>query len=100
MQSITIRWAPPSEEDQNGQITGYKIRYRKHKKAYQVESTSANARHYELKNLEKMAAYQVKIAAMTVNGTGPFTEWHHIETYENDLTETQVPGEPAFIKSK
>lgn len=47
-----------------------------------------------------MAAYQVKIAAMTINGTGPFTEWNHIETYENDLTETKVPGEPVWIKSK
>lgn len=47
-----------------------------------------------------MAPYQVKIAAMTINGTGPFTEWIHIETYENDLTETQVPGAPEKLISK
>lgn len=46
-----------------------------------------------------MGAYQVKIAAMTVNGTGPFTEWYHIETYENDLIETHVPGEPSYLRS-
>lgn len=33
-------------------------------------------------------------------GTGPFTEWNLIETYENDLTETQVPAEPAWLRSK
>lgn len=27
----------------------------------------------------------VKIAALTVNGSGPFTEWKTVETYSNDL---------------
>lgn len=64
-----------------------------------MDTTPANVRHYELKNLDRMGAYQVKIAAMTVNGTGPFTEWYHIETYENDLIETHVPGEPSYLRS-
>lgn len=46
-----------------------------------------------------MSEYQVRLAAMTINGTGPFTEWNYIETYENDLIETQVPGVPAWLKS-
>ncbi|XP_055609211.1 neogenin isoform X2 [Uranotaenia lowii] len=96
--SVTIRWQPPPVEDRNGQITGYKIRYRKNKKGLQVETTPANVRHWELKDLERLSAYQVKIAAMTVNGSGPFTEWHHIETFENDLDESQVPGQPGWIK--
>ncbi|XP_062542701.1 neogenin isoform X2 [Armigeres subalbatus] len=98
--SITIRWQPPPVEDRNGQITGYKIRYRKNKKPLQVETTPANIRHWELKGLERLSAYQVKIAAMTVNGSGPFSEWHHIETYENDLDESQVPGQPGWIKTR
>ncbi|XP_065086448.1 neogenin isoform X1 [Ochlerotatus camptorhynchus] len=98
--SITIRWQPPPVEDRNGQITGYKIRYRKNKKPLQVETTPANVRHWELKGLDRLSAYQVKIAAMTVNGSGPFSEWHHIETYENDLDESQVPGQPGWIKTR
>uniref|UniRef100_A0A182ST79 Fibronectin type-III domain-containing protein n=1 Tax=Anopheles maculatus TaxID=74869 RepID=A0A182ST79_9DIPT len=74
--TVAIRWEPPALEDRNGQITGYKIKYRKNKKPLQVETTPANVRYYILKDLDKMSAYQVKIAAMTVNGTGPFTEWH------------------------
>lgn len=100
LQSIIVRWEPPPKEDQNGPITGYKIRYRKVKSTVQVETTPGNSRHFELMGLEKMAAYSVKIAAMTVNGTGPFTEAGFVETLENDLTETQVPGEPAFLRSK
>lgn len=37
---------------------------------------------------------------MTVNGTGPFTEWSTIETYGSDLTETHVPGKPIIANSK
>lgn len=37
---------------------------------------------------------------MTVNGTGPFSEWMNVETYENDLDESQVPGEPGWIRTK
>lgn len=70
------------------------------KKHLQVATTPANVRHFELRDLEKMSQYQVKMAAMTINGTGPFTDWSHIDTYENDLIETRVPGVPAWLKSK
>ncbi|XP_058986959.1 neogenin isoform X2 [Musca domestica] len=95
--SITIHWEPPAEEERNGQITGYKIRYRKLKDAPQVKSTPANIRYYELSGLDRNSEYQVKIAAMTVNGSGPFTEWYRVMTLENDLDETQVPGRPVWI---
>ncbi|XP_073845083.1 neogenin protein frazzled isoform X5 [Musca autumnalis] len=95
--SITIHWEPPSEEERNGQITGYKIRYRKLKDAPQVKSTPANIRYFELSGLDRNSEYQVKIAAMTVNGSGPFTEWNRVMTLENDLDETQVPGRPVWI---
>ncbi|XP_055921394.1 neogenin isoform X4 [Eupeodes corollae] len=95
--SITVHWEPPAEEERNGQITGYKIRYRKLKEAPEVKSTPANIRYFELNGLDRNSEYQVKIAAMTVNGTGPFTEWHRVVTLENDLDETQVPGKPVWI---
>nr|XP_036223423.1 neogenin isoform X9 [Bactrocera oleae] len=95
--SVTVHWEPPAEEERNGQITGYKIRYRKLKDTPQVKSTPANIRYFELKGLERHSEYQIKIAAMTVNGSGPFTEWNRVMTLENDLDETQVPGKPVWI---
>ncbi|XP_067629929.1 neogenin isoform X6 [Eurosta solidaginis] len=95
--SITVHWEPPAEEERNGQITGYKIRYRKLKDTPQVKSTPANIRYFELTGLERQSEYQIKIAAMTVNGSGPFTEWNRVMTLENDLDETQVPGKPVWI---
>ncbi|KAL7046588.1 hypothetical protein ACKWTF_002648 [Chironomus riparius] len=99
--SISIRWEAPPPEHRNGPITGYKMKYRKVKKSgIQTETTPGNVRFYELTNLEKMSAYQIKIAAMTINGTGPFSDWINVETYANDLDETQVPGEPGWIRTK
>lgn len=100
LQSITIRWEPPPSESRNGQITGYKIRYRKMKKALQVTTTPANIRHFEIINLEKMSHYQVRIAAININGTGPFSEWKFEQTLENDLDETKVPGVPRFLRTR
>lgn len=62
-----------------------------------MKSTPANIRYFELNPLDRNAEYQVKIAAMTVNGSGPFTEWYRANTLENDLDETQVPGKPVWI---
>jgi neogenin len=101
-----IRWEPPAEEARNGPIIGYKIKYRKPKKQslnradVQTETTPGNVKFYELKNLEPMTPYQIRIAAMTINGTGPFSEWSSVDTYEFDLDESRVPGEPSWIKTK
>ncbi|XP_026472597.1 neogenin-like [Ctenocephalides felis] len=97
--SITVHWEPPPASDHNGIITGYKIKYRKfNKKKSETSSTPANVRFYVINNLDKMTGYQIKLCALNVNGSGPYTEWHHVETYENDLDESSVPGEPSPLK--
>lgn len=98
-QSIMIRWEPLAVEKRNGQITGYKIRFKKQKKLI-VETTPGTAKQFELRNLERNSAYQVKIAAMSVNGTGPFTDWLHVETFEKDLDESQVPRAPSQMAAR
>lgn len=35
--------------------------------------------------LEKGSQYSFQVAAMTVNGTGPASDWYTAETPENDL---------------
>ncbi|KAK2579403.1 hypothetical protein KPH14_003264 [Odynerus spinipes] len=99
--SIIIRWEPPLD-GQNGIITGYKIRYRRHDRRFSPNTvtTQGNQRLYVLTGLEKHVVYQVRMCAFNVNGTGPWTEWMTIETYENDLDETNVPGAPSNIRTK
>ncbi|XP_015602585.1 neogenin isoform X2 [Cephus cinctus] len=99
--SIVIRWEPPLE-GQNGVITGYKIRYRRQDRRFHPNTvtTEGNQRLYLLTDLEKRVVYQVRICAFNVNGTGPWTEWMTIETYEKDLDESKVPDAPSMIKTK
>ncbi|XP_019699921.2 neogenin isoform X6 [Harpegnathos saltator] len=99
--SIIVRWEPPLE-GQNGIITGYRIRYRRypHDRRNPITmTTEGNQRLYVLNGLEKHVVYQVRICAFNVNGTGPWTEWMKIETYENDLNETKVPNAPSNLKA-
>ncbi|XP_048459942.1 netrin receptor DCC [Rhincodon typus] len=47
--------------------------------------------------LDKGGHYSFQVAAMTVNGTGPASEWFTVETPENDLDESQVPDQPSSL---
>lgn len=61
-------------------------------------TTDGNRRLYALTGLERRSEYQVRLWALNVNGSGPPTDWLQIETYENDLDETQVPDDPSSLK--
>ncbi|GIY01936.1 hypothetical protein CDAR_81432 [Caerostris darwini] len=98
--SIIIRWEPPLKEFQNGIITGYKIRVKKKNGNGETYTTDGSRRLYALVDLEKGAQYVVKIAALSVNGSGPFTEWKTVETYSNDLMETTVPDMPSSLRAR
>ncbi|XP_030764716.1 neogenin isoform X2 [Sitophilus oryzae] len=99
--SILVRWEPPPIESQNGVIVGYKIKYRKTGKGKGTTyTTPANDRDYVIKDLEKGVSYQIRVWAMNVNGTGPASDWVEVETFQNDLDESTVPGQPSGLKFK
>ncbi|XP_066597532.1 neogenin isoform X2 [Prorops nasuta] len=100
--SVIVRWEPPLE-GQNGIITGYKIRYRRQDRGPphpNTITTEGNQRLYVLSDLDKHVLYQVRVCAFNANGTGPWSEWMTIETYENDLDETRVPNSPTNLRLK
>ncbi|KAL1140726.1 hypothetical protein AAG570_000656, partial [Ranatra chinensis] len=100
--SVIVRWEPPPREGRNGVITGYKVRYRMKggRGRSETVTTGGDIRMYVLTGLERSSHYQVRLWAMTVNGTGPPTDWYNIETYENDLDESTVPDAPNSMKVK
>ena len=83
---MVVRWQPPLPEHRNGKITGYKIRYKKKGAKKGLTVTTAGDRDvYALTDLKKDTSYQVRITALTVNGSGPPTDWLYAKTYEDDL---------------
>ncbi|XP_071140063.1 neogenin-like isoform X13 [Mytilus edulis] len=97
--SLILRWEPPPEETRNGLITGYKIRFKKKTDMRsRTVTTDGNRRLYALVNLEKNTQYQVKIAPINVNGTGPYTNKLRATTFRDDLDESVVPTTPRKLR--
>ncbi|NXK37326.1 NEO1 protein, partial [Piprites chloris] len=96
--SILLQWQPPPAGTQSGQIIGYKIRYRKvSRKSDVTESVGGTQLSQLIEGLERGTEYSFRVAAMTVNGTGPATDWVSAETFESDLDETRVPEVPSSL---
>uniref|UniRef100_A0A3B3D354 DCC netrin 1 receptor n=1 Tax=Oryzias melastigma TaxID=30732 RepID=A0A3B3D354_ORYME len=95
--SIKVSWQPPPRSSQNGIITAYKIKYRKTGRRGDQEAIEPNNFWYLFTGLEKGSQYSFQVAAMTVNGTGPASDWYTAETPENDLDESQVPDQPSSL---
>ncbi|XP_058398012.1 neogenin isoform X4 [Diceros bicornis minor] len=97
--SIMIHWQPPPPATQNGQVTGYKIRYRKASRKSDVTETLVTGTQLSqlIEGLDRGTEYNFRVAALTINGTGPATDWLSAETFESDLDETRVPDVPSSL---
>ncbi|XP_072258223.1 neogenin isoform X6 [Pyxicephalus adspersus] len=97
-QSILVQWQAPPVGTQNGQIVGYKLRYRKTaRKTETNEILVDNLLSQQVTGLEKNTEYSFRVVAMTVNGSGPATDWVSADTFENDLDESRVPDMPSSL---
>ena len=69
--SFTMTWAPPPKGQQNGEIVSYAVKYREEGSNSTVVDTTRGLR-YTAEDLTTDRVYIFKVAATTVNGTGPF----------------------------
>uniref|UniRef100_A0A5F9CZL9 Neogenin n=1 Tax=Oryctolagus cuniculus TaxID=9986 RepID=A0A5F9CZL9_RABIT len=97
--SIVVHWQPPPPATQNGLISGYKIRYRKASRKSDVTETLVVGTQLSqlIEGLDRGTEYNFRVAALTINGTGPATDWLSAETFESDLDETRVPEVPSSL---
>ena len=66
---------PPPIIDHNGQLTGYVIRYNRVGSSNNKNVTTKHTRTtISLSQLDEFANYSVTVAAVNVNGTGPFSD--------------------------
>ena len=77
--SFTITWAPPPKGQQNGEIVSYEVEYREEGSNSTVVNTTRGMR-YTAEDLTTDRMYQFRVAANTVNGTGPFSKWERVIT--------------------
>ena len=70
--SLMVSWQLPLEIGRNGPITGYVIRYNRVGSDDIMHVDVVNRNIYTISGLVAYVDYSVIVAAMTVNGTGPF----------------------------
>ena len=73
-----MSWQPPPLIDHNGPLTGYVIEYRRITHGDTLSETVNDGTVYVhsimLLGVTEIANYSVSVAAMNVNGTGPFSK--------------------------
>ena len=71
--SLLVSWQPPLEKNHNGPIIGYKIQYTRIGSS-NMSVNVTNRTNHTISALDANVNYSVIVAAMTVNGTGPFSD--------------------------
>ena len=75
-----MTWAPPPKGQQNGEIVSYAVEYREEGSNSTVVNDTTRGMTYTAENLTTDRVYQFRVAATTVNGTGPFSEHINVTT--------------------
>ena len=74
-----MMWAPPPKGQRNGEIVSYEVEFREEGSNSTLVNTTQGMR-YTAEDLTIDTVYQFRVAATTVNGTGPFSKWTEVGT--------------------
>ena len=74
--SLSIRWNPPVESDQNGRIIAYKVNClgANESSSIRLANISSDAKGLHIKNLIENMQYCISVAARTSLGYGPYSQ--------------------------
>ena len=72
--SLRVSWQPPPLIDHNGPITGHVIQYTRVGSSDMMSVNVTSGTTHTIQGLIAYVNYFVTVAAMTVNGTGPFSD--------------------------
>ena len=72
--SLIVSWQPPLEIDHNGPITGHVIQYTRVGSSDMMSVNVTSGTTHTISGLVAYVNYSVIVAAMNVNGTGPFSD--------------------------
>ena len=70
--SIKVSWGKVLCDQRNGEITGYQVNYTSVSDD-EIVTVTGNETNVTLSDLQPYTDYSISVAAMTVNGTGPFS---------------------------
>ena len=87
--SITVQWGPVECRHQNGEITGYWVRYGEEgssgeTRSVQMVSGDSSGGMTTVSGLTKETVYTVQVAAVTSSGTGAYSDLLISETPDRE----------------
>ncbi|XP_041368525.1 Down syndrome cell adhesion molecule homolog [Gigantopelta aegis] len=98
--TITVTWQPPPTDEQNSELAGYFLQYRRTGDLTwkPTSTTSSHTRDYNISDLDYWTEYEIEVAAYTnqvTPGLGSFSDVVHIKTDQG----TPGPVEISFINA-
>ena len=86
---ITVQWGPVECRHQNGEITGYRVRYgeegsSEEARSVQMVSGDSSGGMTRVSGLTKETVYTVQVAAVTSGGTGVYSDPLVIQTPDGE----------------
>lgn len=97
--SVRVSWEEPEIHSVNGDITGYRLKYKTKSRGAKGNTLviDATAQEYTMGNLEPNTQYLIRMAVVNHNGTGPFSDWVTVDTPGQDKEERTL-GAPREIR--
>ena len=80
--SVTLSWAPPPTQDQNGIITGYTLQVFSSQLGL-LRETNVSSNGSTVDSLHPYTTYLFRVAAMTVVGRGPYSDYLTVTTQQD-----------------
>ena len=69
-----LSWRPPTQIERNGPIIGYVVQYTRVGSSDMMSVNVTGGTTHTISELVAYVNYSLTVAAMTVNGTGPFSD--------------------------
>ncbi|XP_045183741.2 phosphatidylinositol phosphatase PTPRQ-like [Mercenaria mercenaria] len=90
--TILIRCSPP-EKGKNGPIIEYRVAYRERdfRNNILTEADENEELYFHLNGLEQATVYEIRVRALTVNGSGPWSPWLQEKTAKRVPVLPKVP---------
>lgn len=100
--SIRVKWTSPDPRLTNGDITGYKIRYKTKSRGSNGNTIVVEGDTTEkiVDGLEPGTQYMLRMAVVNQNGTGPHSDWVRVDTPSQDREEAQLAGPPVNLNAR
>ena len=82
--SVTVQWGPVECRHQNGEITGYWVRYGEEGSIEEEPKMDSSGGVATVSGLTKETVYTVQVAAVTSGGTGVYSDPLTFETPDGE----------------